>query len=324
MFAEKVKATIKNYRLFKRGEKVVVGVSGGPDSTSLLYVLHGLKSSFGLKLHVAHLNHMLRKNSGDDEKFVACLAAKLKLPVTCARVNLKSIPKKGSLEEIARNARLAFLFKVARDIKTDKIALGHNLDDRAETVLMRILRGCGLYGLSGIIPVRDIRGYKIVRPLLEVTRKEVEGYLKKRKIKPRLDESNLDDTFFRNRIRNRLLPLLEKDYNRNIRRVLATTAETAGYDYEYLTRCAGRSLNGSGKKLSLKMISGAHPAMRRLLLRMIIARVKGDLRRIEFRHIQELEELIFNRPTGSVVDLPKGISAVKKKKHLSFSKPQDP
>ncbi|MFC1805302.1 tRNA lysidine(34) synthetase TilS [Candidatus Omnitrophota bacterium] len=324
MFAEKVKATIKKYRLFKRGEKVVVGVSGGPDSTSLLFVLHGLKSNLGLKLHVAHLNHMLRKNSAGDEKFVARLAARLKLPVTCAKVNIKPIAKKGSLEEIARNARLAFLFKVARDIKTDKIALGHNLDDRAETVLMRILRGSGLYGLSGIIPSRDICGYKIVRPLLEVSRREVEGYLKKRKIRARFDESNLDDAFLRNRIRNRLLPLLERDYNRNIRSVLATTSETAGYDYAYLTRAAGRLLNGAVNKLSLKMISGAHPAMRRLLLRMMIARTKGNLRRIEYRHIQELEELIFNRPTGSLVDLPKGISVVKKKKHLSFSKPQDP
>ena len=235
MIIEKVKNTIKRCRLIDKYDKIIVGVSGGPDSLALLYILNTLKKELKLKIHIAHLDHMLRKNSAQDRKFVEGLARKLKLPVTTAQINVKALAKKGSLEEIARNARLGFLFKVARDTRADKIALGHNLDDQAETVLMRILRGTGLYGLAGILPKREISGYQIIRPLIEVRRKEIETYLKQKKIRPRIDISNSQEIYFRNKIRHKLLPLLEKEYNKNAKEVLSNMAETVGNDYDYLS-----------------------------------------------------------------------------------------
>ncbi len=318
MLLDKVKKTIKRYNLIDKGDKLIIGVSGGPDSVALLYLLNSLKKELKINLHVGHLDHMLRKDSRKDREFVERLARKLKLPVTVAKINIKELAKAGSLEEIARNARLGFLFKVARDIKADKIALGHNLDDQAETVLMRIIRGTGLYGLSGILPKREIAGFRIIRPLIEVRRKEIAAYLKRRKIKPRLDLSNLEDIYFRNKIRNRLLPLLEKEYNKNIKEVLSNMAQSLGYDYDYLMRVAQRAIKGAKHKLNLKKLTSLHPAMQRLILRMGIAKVQGDTRRITFAHIKELEDLIFNRPVNSIVDLPKGVSVVKKKNHLSF------
>ncbi len=318
MVLEKVKKTIKGYNLVDKGDKIVVGVSGGPDSVALLYLLNSLKKELKICLHVAHLDHMLRNDSCKDRKFVERLAQKLELPVTAAKVNIKELAKSGSLEEIARNARLGFLFKVARDIKADKIALGHNLDDQAETVLMRIIRGAGLYGLSGILPKRSISGYKVIRPLIEVRRREIEGFLKRKKVIPRIDASNLEDIYFRNRVRNRLLPLLEKEYNKNIKEVLSNMAESTGYDYDYLIGVAERLAKGQKTKLNLSRLKRLHPAIRRLLLRMSIVRVKGDTRRIAFQHIKELEDLILNRPINSIVDLPKGVSVVKKKNHLYF------
>ncbi len=315
---DKVKKTIKRYNLIDKGDKIIAGVSGGPDSVAMLYLLNSLKKDLKISLHVAHLDHKLRKDSYRDRKFVEKLARKLKIPVTVAEINIKELSGSGSLEEIARNARLGFLFKVARDEKADKIALGHNLDDQAETVLMRIIRGAGLYGLSGILPKRNIAGYQVIRPLIEVKRREIEAFLKRRKVRPRIDTSNFEEIYFRNKIRNRLLPLLEKEYNKNIKEILSNMAQVLGYDYDYLIGVAKRSMRGSKTKLNLNKLKKLHPAISRLVLRMCIVRVKGDTRRITFAHIKELEDLIFNRPVDSIVDLPKGVSVVKKKNHLSF------
>jgi len=315
---KKIKETIKRYKLIEKGDRIVVGVSGGPDSVTLLYILNSLKKELRIDLHVAHLDHMLRRDSCKDREFVEGLAHKLKIPLTTAKINIKGLTKSGSIEEIARNVRLGFLFKVARDIKADKIALGHNLDDQAETVLMRMIRGAGLNGLSGILPKRNIAGYQVIRPLIEVRRSEIEAFLKRKKIKPRIDTSNLKDIYFRNKVRNRLLPLLEKEYNKNIKEVLSNMAQSLSYDYDYLMQQAQRSIKAPKTRLKLKEFIRLHPAIQRLVLRMIIAKIKGNMRRLTFRHIRELEDLVFSRPINSVVDLPKGVSVIKKKNYLSF------
>ncbi len=326
MMIERVKKTIKKYGLLRKNDTVVVGVSGGPDSVALLYVLNSLGAEFKIKLHIAHLDHCLRKGSVKDREFVQAIAERLKLPVTYAEINVKRSALKGSVEEAARHVRLAFFFKVARDIKADKIALGHNQDDQAETVLMRILRGTGLFGLSGILPKRDIAGYTLIRPLIEVKRKDIEAFLRRKNIAWRVDHSNLEDVYFRNKLRNKLIPLLEREYNGNIKTVLCNTAESAGYDYDYLHKTAQRissriSIGARGAKavkIDLKKLSGLHPAIQRLILRINIAKLKGNTRAIDFKHIKELVDLLLNRPVNSVVDLPKGISVIKKNKVIVF------
>ncbi|RKY31008.1 MAG: tRNA lysidine(34) synthetase TilS [Candidatus Omnitrophota bacterium] len=315
---ETARKTITGYNLIKKGDKIVIGVSGGPDSLALLYILNSLKKEFNLELQVAHLDHMLRKDSAGDREFVVKLCQKIKVPVTTAEINIKALSKKGSQEEIARNARLGFLFRVAREIKAKKIALGHNLDDQAETVLMRILRGSGLYGLSGILPKKNIAGFFLIRPLIQTKRSEIEAFLRRKRIRPRLDSSNLKDVYFRNKIRNRLLPFLEKGYNRNIKEVLSNMAESIGYDYDYLNYLVERRINPAKKKILLARLERMHIALRRLIFRKVISRLKGSTRRIGFRHIKEIEDLIFNRPVNSIVDLPKGISVIKQKKYLTF------
>lgn len=318
MLLEKVKNTIKRYHLIDNHDRVLVAVSGGPDSVALLYLLNSLKKELKINLHIAHLDHMLRKDSYKDRRFVEGLAGKLRIPITCAQINIKELAKKGSLEEIARNARLGFLFKAAKDIKADKIALGHTLDDQAETVAMRILRGAGLYGLSGILPKRELAGFTLIRPLIEAKRIDVEAYLKRKKVRPRRDASNFEDIYFRNRIRNRLLPLLEKEYNRNVKEVLANMAQGIGSDYDYLLRVANKTMKRLKAKIILDKLLRLHPAIQRLIFRQCFASLKGDTRRLSFQHIKEIEDLLLNRPVNSIVDLPKGVSVAKKKKCLSF------
>jgi len=319
MILDKVKNTIKKYNLIDKNDRILVAVSGGPDSVALLYLLNRLKKEFNLSLHIAHLDHRLRKDSYKDKLFVEILAQRLKIPITTAEINIRQLASgSGSLEEIARNARLGFFFRQAKQTKADKIALGHNLDDQAETVLMRILRGTGLYGLSGILPKRNISGYQIIRPLIEIRRKEIEAYLRRKKIKPQIDRSNLQDIYFRNKIRNRLLPLLERQYNKNIKEVLSNMAQSLGYDYDYLLSVAKRLSRHSKTRLALNRLVKLHPALKRLLYRLCIAKVKGDTRRITFQHIREIEDLLSGRPANSIVDLPKGVSVVKKRNFLSF------
>jgi len=317
---KKINETIKKYRLIQRGDKILVGVSGGPDSLALLLQLFNLKIPLGLSLHVAHVDHGLRKDSREDALFVEAWAKKLNIPISTIKFNPQLQEKKGSLEEIYRQARLDFFIQTARKIKANKIALGHNLDDQAETVFMRLLRGTGLSGLSGISVKRKIQGVIFIRPFLETRRKEIEYFLKQEGVEPRIDSTNKEDIFFRNKIRNKLMPLLKKEYNQNIVEVLANLAESISYDYEYLDRAAKKAIKGSGLRLNLLKLLRLHPAILRLKIRQSIAYIQGDMRRINFQHIKELEDLLVNRPTGSIVDLPKGVAVQKTRNTLKFYK----
>ncbi|MDD2927590.1 MAG: tRNA lysidine(34) synthetase TilS [Candidatus Omnitrophica bacterium] len=318
MILDKLKDAIRKYELIKRGDLVLVAVSGGTDSVCLLYLLQDLSRLLGFKLQVAHLDHMLRKGSAKDSEFVRRLGVKLGIPVVIGKVNVRRLAKKGSLEEIARNARLMFLLKVAKGIKADKIALAHNLDDQAETVLMRILRGTGLYGLAGILPKRKLYGFTVIRPLIRVQRREIEAFLKRKKIKPRIDRTNFQDTYFRNKLRNKLIPLLKEQYNPRIKDVLSNMAEGIAFDYDYLNRQALRLARGKRNRINTAKFLKLHPSMQRLILRLHISRLQGSTRRITFRHIKEIEDLIVNRPINSIVDLPKGIVVLKKAKSILF------
>lgn len=313
MIIDKVKKTIRAYGLLRKNERVVVGVSGGPDSLALLHILAGLRNELKLQLHVAHLDHKLRPGSARDLEFVAAQAKKLKLGFTggSARIARPS-------EEACRKARLEFLFSVAREQKAGKICLGHNLDDQAETVLMRLIRGTGTLGLAGIVPLRKFAQVVIARPLIEVTRREIELYLKKKKLCPRIDETNAGDAYLRNRLRNELLPILERKYNRNIKELLSNTAQSAGYDYDYLSAAARRFTSRHGPRVPLTAFARLHPSLRRIVIRLTVSGLQGDTRRLTFRHVREVEDLALNRPDGSIVNLPKGIAVAKKRKHLFF------
>lgn len=324
-FKQRTLQTIKKFKMFKRGDRVLVGFSGGPDSLALVYVLNSLRKELGISLHLAHLNHMLRQNeSKRDMGFSKKIAERLNLPIDCKCVDIKSLAKKGSLEEIARKQRQKFFINLAKKHCLQKIALGHNQDDQAETVLMRIIRGSGLYGLSAILPLRAIDGHTFARPLIDISRAQINAYLKRIKVKPRIDTSNLESVFFRNRIRNRLLPILESEFNKNARSSLANLAQVVSLDYEYLVRQAQRSLKrvvllrSKSLHIDSKKFSKLHISMQRMLLRLCISHLAGNLRRFDYRHWQELEDLVQSRPLGSIVDLPSAISVSKQEKSLRF------
>ena len=302
----------------------MVGVSGGPDSVALLHILWQLRYELGIKIIVGHFNHRLRRAAEGDEKFVIRLAAKLNVPVFCAKPK-SAHPSRGSLEDWARQERFKFLIHLSRQQGAHAVALAHTQDDLAETVLMRMLRGSGLLGLRAILLEREIERVSFIRPLLSTQKRDVLRYLKTARLTYRVDRTNLKTDFFRNKIRLKLLPLLQKEYNADIRHVLANMSENVAIDYDFLKEASAglfariaRTGRDSSVRLNIQGLGSAHPALRRMVLRLAYERLKGDLKGLVLEHILEIEDLLDNRPARSVVDLPGQVSVLKLKSFLEF------
>ena len=237
---------IRERQLLKAGDRVAVAVSGGADSVALLRVLIELRAELGIVLFVAHFNHQLRGEESDaDERFVAELASEHNLPFFAGRADVRAhaAANKLSLEHAARELRYQWLTNLAREESLDAIATAHNSDDQAETVLMKFLRGAGTRGLAGIHAVHTGHGSRIIRPLLETPRREIESYLNALNQPWREDHTNLDTQHTRNRIRHELLPLLERDYNPNLRQLLNETAEISAEEEAEWEARAGQYVN---------------------------------------------------------------------------------
>lgn len=296
------------------GDCLIVAVSGGADSVALLDLLATLPD-YPLRLVVAHLNHLLRGPESDaDERFVAELATRYKLPCEIRRVDVRSlaVQHRLSLEEAGRKARYDFFEELRQRHQAAAIAVAHHADDQAETLLLRLLRGAGTSGLSAMA---HRTGQAVIRPLLGLRRDELRCHLARRGITFREDASNQDRSFLRNRIRHELLPLLA-DYNPAISQRLAATADLLAEDerlLEQLTRQTWQQLAHQGAgwaSLPLDRLAAQPDAMRLRLYRLAIAEVSGDLRRIERKHCQALDRLLQTGRTGSRIALPKGLTAL--------------
>lgn len=307
-------------KLVKSKDRILIGVSGGPDSICLLHALDGIREEYGLKLFAAHVDHQLRSASKTDAAFVRETCKDMNVRLFTRRVTLAVSKHSDSIEQEARFKRYAFFTELARKHNIDSIALGHNLDDQAETVIMRLIRGSGLSGLSAMKPAAKYDGIDIIRPLLGITREKIRKYLSDSRIRYRIDRSNLSDKYARNRVRNRLLPLLEKEYNPNIKRTLATAAQSIAMDYDFIEHACAAEVGSMGKRIDIVRFRRLHPSMQNMVLRAYISAAQGNTRRIEYRHIQEIVDLICNRPDGSIVDLPQGLSAVKKNGYVEIKK----
>jgi tRNA(Ile)-lysidine synthase len=317
---------IQRYSLVSPEEIVVVGVSGGADSVCLLHVLAKWRKGLGIKLHVAHLNHQLRGvESEADARYVSHLARSLGIPVTIDRQDVAAYKNERnfSLEEAARELRYAFLARVAGEVGASRLAIGHTRDDQVETILMHILRGTGITGLCGLAPCSplayDSQGMSgpakrskllVIRPLLDVTRKETMSYCQEHQLDPRIDSSNRSLSFFRNRLRLQLLPLL-RQYNPSLDQALLRLADIAKEDNAFLKQQASELWDEVARQennaiyLDRKQIAGLPIALQRQLLRAAVTRLAGDTRDIEASHI-EAARILLNKPVGKRISLPHG------------------
>ena len=241
MIRDRFLKTIQKFQMMEKGETVFIAVSSGCDSTVLLYLLNELRTSWKLTLGILHVNHQLRgKESDQDEVFVRRLGRRLRLPVYVGRVDVKRKAKeeKISLEEAARLLRYEFFEKVIDSKQVHKLALAHNQDDQAETVLMRLITGTGLQGLQAIRPKRKLISAYLIRPLIEISRAEIRQFAKSEKIRFREDSSNRSLKFMRNRIRLKLLPGLERSFNPQVKKALARLPHLLDVDLAFLEETA--------------------------------------------------------------------------------------
>ena len=315
---QRVVEFIRQHRLAPGGSRLLLAVSGGADSTCLLHVLAGLKAELGVELHVAHLDHQLRDaESAADAVYVAGLAGSLGMPVTVEQRDVRAYRDKHrvSLEEAAREVRYLFLSEVAGCIGAGSVATGHTRDDQVETILMHLVRGTGTRGLVGLRPCNRWRlgdnQIAVVRPLLEVGRRETTEYCRQHCLEPRADTSNLSLSPLRNRIRKQLVPLLES-YNPQVADALLRLSAVAADEIAFLDEEVARLWPGVVQQregaiiLDRKGFRPLPPALQRHLLRAAIDGLLGSLKDIETRHIEEIMAVL-DKPAGKQVSLPGGL-----------------
>ncbi len=317
-FVKSVAAAIERHRLASPGDGMLVAVSGGPDSTALLDALATLADRYRWRLVVGHLDHGLRPQSEADARYVGELASARGLPCVMKRVDVTDMARshRTSLEDAGRRARYGFYEEVACREGLARVALGHTLDDQAETVLLRLLRGAGVEGLAAMAPARPLgeaASVTVIRPLLEIPREEVLAYCARRRLRPCRDQSNEDLAYWRNRVRHLVLPLLEREFAPNAREILARTASI------FQDEAALLALDTEQAMAAAVVEAGRHQVTldRTVLAGQPRARARRVVRRalglpgvhLGYVHVEAVLELALGGAEGAAVHLPGGLAA---------------
>lgn len=307
--------TIEEYKMLKSGDRVVVGVSGGPDSITLLHLLYRYRKRFGIDMLAVHLNHNFRPGDAErDAEYVRTFCDRIGIPCIIEFYDVPAMAKNENLspEQAGRKARYGLFHRVMKERNFNKIAVAHNRDDQVETVLMRLMRGSGIEGLGGIQPVRGC----IIRPLLNISRYEIEDYCKKQSLEPAVDLSNFEPVYTRNKIRLELIPYLKREFNPGIDRVLIDTANIIRCENEYFHRITSEEFEGLLTKERMNRIafdahrlSELHDALLRRILRMAVEKINGSTNNISYAHIEAMYNLVKGNETGTEINLPGSIAA---------------
>ncbi len=318
--------TLSAFNVLGPNDPVVIGVSGGPDSLALLHLFVRARGTLGVAPHVVHLNHRIRGQEADiDAEFVAAMAAEWQVPCRVEQMDVPALAneRRLSLEEAARQARYTALGRAAAQIGARVVAVAHNADDQAETVLMHLLRGAGLVGLRGMLPITRLNDYHLlvpldatvllIRPLLEVPRSDIEAYCIAHNLSPRFDRSNLDTTYFRNRLRHEIIPHLE-EINPNVRVILTRTASVISAYYDVLRpqidavwKATVREANAERISFDLAGWRALPLALQRALIRRATRRLRLTLRDVTYQHVEDAVSIAQRGETGAQATLPGGL-----------------
>ncbi len=298
----KVLKTIIENHLIESGDKLVLGVSGGPDSIAMLYILNEIRKSkkLNFEIVVAHVNHMIRTEASEDEKFVKENCEKLDIEFFSKSIDVQKLANtnKIGLEEAGRKVRYEFFEEVLKKTDANKIAIAHNKNDKVETVLMNLLRGSGIQGLRGI----EYKNEHYIRPLLDCERSEIEKYCEEKNLNPQIDKTNFENDYTRNKVRNIVIPYIEKEFNPNILETLSRLSELMKQEDDFLKQQTNKIfeeilIKQEGEKqiiLDLKKFNNQEKAVRSRLLMYSITKLFGTTKNIEKVHIEDVIKLCEN------------------------------
>ncbi len=324
MLLHRVKRTINRYHLVNQGDRLVVGVSAGVDSMVLLHLLNACQQNLDFSLIVAYVNHGIRPTESEKEAdLVQKECEHLHLPFECGTFNAKEFQRVGklSLQEAGRRLRFHFFEQVLHKYNAQKIALGHHADDQVETILLRLMRGAGLQGLKGILPIRE---GKVIRPLLEVWRHEIEAFAVKNNIPFLIDSSNLKEDYLRNRLRLSLIPLLEKEYQPNLKEILVRTSAILREENDFLEKEAEKiyqnMVKAKGESLTFHYPTyrSLHPAMQWRVIQKMLRTIYGEEK--EDLEISKTFKRLRQPPPSFVLEFPLGICMEKRYETVSLGK----
>ena len=325
MLKEDVLKTIKEYNLIDERDKIVVGVSGGPDSICLLHVLNSLKEKMKIELFVAHVNHMIREVADSETEYVQETCKNLGIECFVKKVDILKLAKeeKTGNEETGRNVRYEFFNEVANKTNSNKIATAHNSNDRAETVILNILRGSGISGLKGIEVKRD---NKYIRPLIEINREEIEKYCEENQLNPKYDESNNENIYNRNKVRNEMIPYIKKEFNQNIIKTINRLSQVATEENEYMYKVTKQEYENMHRiedgvvNLDLKKFNNLELVIKRRLILYTIKEVLHTTNGIEKVNIDDIIKLCKNNVGNKYIMPIKEIKVYLKKGKIYFIK----
>ena len=299
----KVLETIKKYNMVENGEKVVLAVSGGPDSICMLDILNDIKNDetidINFEIVVAHVNHMIRKEAEEDEKYVKKYCEEKQIEFYSKSIDVQKMANnnKIGLEEAGRKARYDFFDEILEKTNAQKIAIAHNKNDKVETVLMHILRGSGINGLKGIEPKRE----KYIRPLIECERNEIEEYCNDKNLQPRIDKTNFENEYTRNKVRNLLIPYIQKEFNPNLIKTIDRLSNLVAEEENYMDKQVEKiykeiliSENQKEVQLDLKRFNLQEKVIKSRVILYTITRLFGNSQGIERIHIEDIIKLCSN------------------------------
>ena len=319
----KVIETIKKYGLIQAKDKIVLGVSGGPDSITMLDILRQIQEEFDFEIVVAHINHMIRKEAIQDEEYVKKYCEKNSIEFFVKRIDVMSVAnnRKIGTEEAGRLVRYDFFDEVLKQTGSNKIAIAHNKNDKVETIIMHLLRGSGLSGLKGIEPIRE----NVIRPLIECERKEIEKYCDKNKLEPRIDKTNFENDYTRNKIRNIVIPYIEKELNPNIIETIDRLSEVVKKEDRYLEKVASNVYEKILIKqepgqiiLELKEFNEQDEVIKSRIILYTVKKLFGSSQGIEKIHINDIIKLCNNNIGNKYLTPNKKIKILVKDKKIFF------
>ena len=324
---QKVKETIKKYNLINSGDRIVLGVSGGPDSIAMLDILRQLRDEIKFEIYVVHINHNIRgKDADEDEEYVKKYCENYNIKCFSKKIDVPTIAQNEKIgtEEAGRKVRYEYFDEILQKTNSNKIGIAHNKNDKVETIIMHLLRGSGVSGLRGIEPIRE---NKFIKPLIECDRQEIEKYCKENNLQPRIDKTNFENEYTRNKIRNIVIPYIKEQFNPNIIETITRLSEVISNEDNFIEKIAQETYNkllvieeNNRIELNLKEFNLLDEVLKNRIILIATKKIFGSTQGIEKVNITDIIKLCNNNIGNKFLMPNKNLKVLVQNRKVNFIK----